>query len=196
MGMTHNNTATFPRLADVLGFVPVSADGGDAALLAVAEAIVKTQVCRKRPLPCGGCSDRHCGVCCASSHSESMGCRRGCHPTLLPPARLSRQRDHGDRSNRKHARFKYTVDDHGVQWVRDQVFARCGIRVEPARPFKFLSNGDSYGWRKSAVDGTFSYTLFIQVREAAAKLHAVQLCGCWLLDSSCGLLLLRAERPH
>lgn len=45
MGMTHNSPATFPRLADVLGFVPVSpGPGGDAAALAVAEAIVMTQV--------------------------------------------------------------------------------------------------------------------------------------------------------
>ncbi|KAJ1679782.1 Sulfite reductase [NADPH] subunit beta, partial [Spiromyces aspiralis] len=30
------------------------------------------------------------------------------------------QRDHGDRSNRKHARLKYTVDDHGIDWYREQ----------------------------------------------------------------------------
>lgn len=31
------------------------------------------------------------------------------------------QRDFGDRTNRKHARLKYTVDDHGIDWFREQV---------------------------------------------------------------------------
>ena len=88
-------------------------------------------------------------------------------PSITAAARLSislfLQRDHGDRSNRKHARFKYTVDDHGVEWVRAQVAARCGVRVGPARPYKFARNGDEYGWRTSSTDGTHSYTLFIQV---------------------------------
>ena len=26
------------------------------------------------------------------------------------------QRDYGDRSVRKHARFKYTIDDRGIEW--------------------------------------------------------------------------------
>ena len=39
---------------------------------------------------------------------------------------------------------------------------RSGVRVDHARPFKFLRNGDEYGWRTSATDGTHSYTLFIQ----------------------------------
>jgi sulfite reductase (NADPH) hemoprotein beta-component len=34
------------------------------------------------------------------------------------------QRDYGDRTNRKHARLKYTVDDHGIDWFRDQVEQR------------------------------------------------------------------------
>ena len=27
------------------------------------------------------------------------------------------QRDFGDRTDRKHSRFKYTVDDHGPDWI-------------------------------------------------------------------------------
>lgn len=34
------------------------------------------------------------------------------------------QRDFGDRTNRKHARLKYTVDDHGIDWFREQVEER------------------------------------------------------------------------
>lgn len=34
------------------------------------------------------------------------------------------QRDYGDRTNRKHARLKYTIDDHGIDWFREQVEER------------------------------------------------------------------------
>lgn len=36
------------------------------------------------------------------------------------------QRDHGERVDRKHARLKYTVEDHGVKWIRERVEERCG----------------------------------------------------------------------
>ena len=62
MGATHGDAATFPRLADVIGFIPPE------QLLAVAENVVKVQ------------------------------------------------RDFGDRTNRKHARLKYTIEDRGIAW--------------------------------------------------------------------------------
>ena len=31
------------------------------------------------------------------------------------------QRDYGDRSVRKHARFKYTIDDRGIEWFIDEL---------------------------------------------------------------------------
>ncbi|KAJ1665986.1 Sulfite reductase [NADPH] subunit beta [Coemansia sp. RSA 1813] len=71
------------------------------------------------------------------------------------------QRDHGDRSNRKHARMKYTVDDHGMEWWRQQVEDRLGFALEDPRPYAFARNGDRYGWVKS-TPGYNNFTMFIQ----------------------------------
>ncbi|WP_145134368.1 assimilatory sulfite reductase (NADPH) hemoprotein subunit [Paenibacillus sp. Y412MC10] len=71
------------------------------------------------------------------------------------------QRDYGDRSVRKHARFKYTIDDRGIDWFIQELTARLGWELEPARPFHFESNGDRYGWVKGS-NGKWHLTLFIQ----------------------------------
>src|SRR5665213_2780861 len=70
------------------------------------------------------------------------------------------QRDWGDRANRKHARFKYTVDDRGLDVVRAEVEKRAGIRFAPAKPFTFTSNGDRYGWSQGD-NGRGHLTLYI-----------------------------------
>jgi len=74
---------------------------------------------------------------------------------------MSVQRDYGDRADRMHARFKYTVDDKGLDWIRQAVEERAGASFEPARPYSFTSNGDRYGWIESD-DGHFHYTLFVE----------------------------------
>jgi sulfite reductase (NADPH) hemoprotein beta-component len=58
------------------------------------------------------------------------------------------QRDYGDRKIRKHARFKYTIADRGLDWFRGELATRLGTALGPERPFRFLSNGDRYGWTK------------------------------------------------
>ncbi len=107
MGMTHGDTATYPRLADVIAFCRPEQS------LAVAEQVV----------------------------------------TL--------QRDYGDRVNRKHARFKYTVDDHGPEWIRGEIERRLGGSLEDPRDFHFESNADRYGWVDGA-DGHGHFTLFVE----------------------------------
>lgn len=71
------------------------------------------------------------------------------------------QRDFGDRVNRKHARFKYTVEDHGLEWIRSEVETRLGYKLQPPRPYHFDSNGDRFGWHK-LNNGKFCYTMFIE----------------------------------
>ena len=71
------------------------------------------------------------------------------------------QRDYGDRVNRKHARFKYTVDDHGPDWIRQEIERRLGWSLEDPRPFEFESNADRYGWVDGA-DGRRHLTLFVE----------------------------------
>jgi sulfite reductase (NADPH) hemoprotein beta-component len=71
------------------------------------------------------------------------------------------QKDYGERTERKHARLKYTVEDKGIEWFRKEVEERMGKPLQKSKPYKFTSNGDRYGWI-SNTDGTWTYTLFIQ----------------------------------
>lgn len=73
---------------------------------------------------------------------------------------LTIQRDHGNREDRTNARFKYTVDRLGVDWIREELNTRLGWEIEEPRPFDFKHNGDRYGWTEGS--GKWSFTLFIQ----------------------------------
>lgn len=106
LGMSHGNAETFPRLADVLGFILPN------QVNAVGEAVLTTQ------------------------------------------------RDHGDRTNRKHARLKYTIEDRGVDWFRAEVEKRSGVSFMPAQPYEFTTIEDPHGWHRCA-DGTWFYGLHI-----------------------------------
>jgi sulfite reductase (NADPH) hemoprotein beta-component len=107
MGRTDKSRETYPRLADVIGFV--SAD----QLIACVDAT------------------------------------------------MSVQRDYGDRKNRLHARFKYTIDDKGLSWIKEEIERRMGFVFEPARSFFFKTNGDRFGWTKTN-DGLHHFTLFVE----------------------------------
>ena len=107
MGMSHNQLATYPRLADVLGFCRPD------QVVDVAEKVVTVQ------------------------------------------------RDFGDRSDRKHARFKYTVADRGLVWIRTEVERRLGWELGAPRRFEFTDTGDRYGWT-DGPNGDSHFTLFIE----------------------------------
>ena len=90
------------------------------------------------------------------------------------------QRDFGDRTERKHARFKYTVADRGLVWIRSEVERRLGWELGAPRRFEFTDTGDRYGWT-DGPNGDSHFTLFIEngrVKDAAktalreiAKVH-------------------------
>jgi sulfite reductase (NADPH) hemoprotein beta-component len=107
LGMSHGDTKTYPRLANVIGYLPRE------KVVEVAEKVVTVQ------------------------------------------------RDFGDRTNRKHARLKYTIEDRGVDWFRNELESRLGWKLGETRPFEFTSSGDRYGWTKG-TDGNWHYGLFIQ----------------------------------
>jgi sulfite reductase (NADPH) hemoprotein beta-component len=107
MGRTDNEPSTYPRLADVIGFIPKE------RLLACADAVM--------------------GV----------------------------QRDYGNRVERTRARFKYTVDDKGLDFIKAEIERRMGHAFEPERQFELTSNGDRFGWR-ATDNGLFNFGLFIQ----------------------------------
>jgi sulfite reductase (ferredoxin) len=106
LGRTHKKPATFPRLADELGFVEPH------GLLRVAESVVIVQ------------------------------------------------RDHGDRTNRRHARLKYLIHDRGIDWFRARVEEVSGIRLAPARPVEWARFDDLLGWHEQG-DGNQFYGLRI-----------------------------------
>ena len=107
MGMSHGNTETFPRLADLLGFVRPE------QLEAVSKAV------------------------------------------------LTIHRDFGDRTNRKHARLKYILQERGADWCRQEIEQRTGFKLEPARPFQFTRQGDLLGWHRQ-LDGRFFLGIFVE----------------------------------
>src|SRR5260370_7182245 len=65
-------------------------------------------------------------------------------------ATVTVQRDWGDRSNRKHARLKYTIEDRGLDAFRTEVERRSGVKLGRPKPFAFTSTGDRYGWSEGA----------------------------------------------
>ncbi|CAG8532889.1 335_t:CDS:1, partial [Paraglomus brasilianum] len=71
------------------------------------------------------------------------------------------QRDFGDRINRKHARLKYTIDDHSLEWFREEVENKLGYKLQPPREFTFDSNADRYGWTKGANDN-WNFCMYIE----------------------------------
>ncbi len=105
MGMTFNDPATHPRLADWLGWIPAR------DLFAVTDAVVALH------------------------------------------------RDEGDRSNRRHARLKYILDDRGAAWVRGEVERRSGAAFEN-RSLPEWNVPEHLGWTESS-DGTLSLGLFV-----------------------------------
>jgi sulfite reductase (NADPH) hemoprotein beta-component len=107
MGRTDQAPRTYPRLADVIGFVK------PGQVLATVDAVMRVQ------------------------------------------------RDYGDRLDRSRARFKYTIDDKGLDWIKAEIELRLGFRLAAARPFNFTSNGDRLGWQRGE-DGHEHCTLFIE----------------------------------
>ncbi len=97
---------------------------------------------------------------------------------LLPVAEavVTTQRDFGDRTNRKHARLKYTIEERGLAWFIAEVETRAGLKLAPAREFHFDGNGDRFGWLR-ALDGTWHRTLRIRAGRIADRPGAPLLSG-------------------
>ena len=71
------------------------------------------------------------------------------------------QRDYGDRSDRKLARLKYTLDRLGVDWYKQELVRRTGFALEEPRPWTFTERKDYYGWQQNH-QGLWYYTPFIE----------------------------------
>lgn len=107
MAYTFGNNNTYPRLADIVGYIP------KAEIVEVAEAV------------------------------------------------LVFQRDHGNRSDRKNARLKYTVDRLGLDYFHAELKRTHNIQLEISKPYQFTTLGDEFGWLQSA-DGFWHFTVFVE----------------------------------
>jgi sulfite reductase (NADPH) hemoprotein beta-component len=71
------------------------------------------------------------------------------------------QRDWGDRSDRNHARMKYTIERHGLAKFVTELETRLGYGLAPARPYTFEQSGDRLAWNRDDR-GRWHYTLFVE----------------------------------
>jgi len=74
---------------------------------------------------------------------------------------VTTQRDWGNRTDRKNAKTKYTLERVGPDVFKAEVERRAGITFEPTRPYEFTTRGDRFGWVKG-IDNKWHLTLFIE----------------------------------
>ncbi len=74
---------------------------------------------------------------------------------------LTIQRDYGNRSDRKLARLKYTIDNMGLENFKIELEKRIGFSLQPAQPYRFTERNDRYGWLQNHENFWF-YTLFVE----------------------------------
>ena len=66
----------------------------------------------------------------------------------LVKAIVATQRDFGDRTDRRHARLKYLINDKGVQWFREKVAEYFGKPLEAFKPLPEWKYLDFLGWNE------------------------------------------------
>ncbi|GCE27343.1 sulfite reductase subunit beta [Dictyobacter alpinus] len=71
------------------------------------------------------------------------------------------QRDYGDRTNRRHARMKYVVEERGIPWFRQQVEERLGYTLSDPSEVHFHDVDHHLGWHEQA-DGNWFLGLHIE----------------------------------
>jgi sulfite reductase (NADPH) hemoprotein beta-component len=105
----------------------------------------------------------------ATHGDDTTYARLGSLIGFVPPERLIQvaegvvtlQRDYGNRTQRQHARLKYTLDHRGLDWFKAQLEERIGFALQPVRPYRFEQNGDRYGWCQGE-DGQWHLGLYIE----------------------------------
>ncbi|ARA94318.1 MAG: NADPH-dependent assimilatory sulfite reductase hemoprotein subunit [Bacteroidetes bacterium] len=71
------------------------------------------------------------------------------------------QRDHGDRTNRRHARMKYLIHDWGLDRFRKAVEQRLGASLAPPRQTPPLALDLHLGWQDQG-DGRWTFGLSVE----------------------------------
>jgi len=71
------------------------------------------------------------------------------------------QRDYGDRTNRRHARLKYTIAERGLEWFRDEVQKRLPFELQSPEPLAWKPVDDHLGWHEQG-DGRLYVGVYIE----------------------------------
>ncbi len=61
---------------------------------------------------------------------------------------MTTQRDWGNRTDRKNAKTKYTLERVGVETFKAEVEKRAGVSFSAIKPYQFIGRGDRIGWVK------------------------------------------------
>ena len=109
----------------------------------------------------GGLSSEHGNTTTYPNTSYEFGYVPLSHTLHCAEAVVSTQRDWGNRSDRKHARTRYTLERVGVDVFKAEVEKRMGLKFEPIRPYHFTTRGDRIGWVKGE-EGNWHLTLYIE----------------------------------
>lgn len=76
---------------------------------------------------------------------------------------VTTQRDHGNRTERKNARLKYTVQSMGLDGFREEVVRRLpGIETQPPKPLHFDTVEDDLGWHEQG-DGKLYCAVYVNM---------------------------------
>lgn len=81
------------------------------------------------------------------------------------------QRDHGDRSNRKHARLKYVVEENGIDWTIKTFGEYFKKPFEAPKPVDKYEVKDHMGWHQQA-DGQWFLGIMVDGGRIADWPHA------------------------
>lgn len=109
----------------------------------------------------GGLSIEHSNKKTYPRYASEFGYFSLKHTLAVAEAVVTTQRDWGNRTDRKNAKTKYTLERVGVDIFRAEVEKRAGILFSPVRPYHFTGRGDRIGWVKG-IDKRWHLTLFIE----------------------------------
>jgi sulfite reductase (NADPH) hemoprotein beta-component len=136
----------------------VDVHANDLNFIAIAEA---GQLVGFNVLVGGGLAMTHGDTSTYPRRADDFGFISLEHTLAIAEAVVTTQRDWGNRSNRKNAKTKYTLDRVGIDTFKQEVEKRAGVSFSPSRPFEFTERGDRIGWLEG-VDGKHHLTLFIE----------------------------------
>ena len=72
------------------------------------------------------------------------------------------QRDHGDRSDRNHARMKYVVEEWGDERFKEELERRLGYRLLPPEPIELRYTESHLGWHEQDTSGHWYVGIFVE----------------------------------